>query len=659
MRRLFAAGLLVAAGAVGLWRFPLSPSPASSGLAPAATTSNASPEPRCTFELGEGAAWAVSLRNFSSQPANEPVAPTPVEGPSFGATLVVEPLRSKGSSAILLARFTSVDAQTLAVRPHLGTAMLFEVSDRCELIAFAHSRAVDAATARAQQATVSGLWFRVPTRQAEPATAQDGIGTFSTLLFRDERVIQRRITAYSATWQQGVARPVIDDSYFSATLSRHGWFDSLSSTITLTGALPVKTRFELSASAREFDAHALEGSSRDEADYEWGNLLPVLDFPAESAKPVFSPIELRQQASLRDAAYPQVRDLFVARLETNQNVHEQWPLMARFLEAHPEAVPEYAKWLVGGELPSKRLGVAFLALGKAKVPEARDALLEIRNDQRVLPMNRLRANLALADRGDVGIELAQALSSDSTRINSANPVDSFLARNSALALGMMVGARARSAEVKKQARATIEALLAQGQSKRELSPAFGAMGNTGDPTYLDALRPFTRHPDPEVRAVASKGFRRLRPDQTEDLVTEWLTRETSPEVKRELFRVIYHQHLDAQPQVSPILAHLAALHLKEQPYVLTRQSLVRVLGPLAAKNPEAKAALLEQVKIEVSEQSGLYDLISQYVDGDEISRSLHTRADLWGTPTQATQPDGDPREPDSSFGSQGFETEVP
>lgn len=606
---------------------------AESGVAPgaAATPVEAGAVAPCQFAVGQSAAWRYTQKTTSMTETPGSIDVTrrrQVSDYEFSALLHVTPLSVAASGdAVLLARLSAVDV--MARQTHgaqLEEAFLVRVSPRCQLTGFARGRSVPVATARAQQAAMHQLWFVVPDGETQTASGENGVGRFDAILASAEdqgrRTAQRRITAYSRSWASGPA-PSVEDSFLGVTLGGTTWFESARGTERYGGVGPGAVQTTLSLEPSAVDAAALATASRSEADYLWENLLSRATASVAGRPVTFTAEERAQHAALRDVPFETALDMFASKLANNQNVNEQWPVMARYLEAHPETIPEYAEALKTEAFPSQVRGTAFLALGKARVPEAREALFAIAVDRHLLVLDRHRANLALVEREDVGIEVAQALRSEAKAIRSANEAERFMARNSALALGMLVGVRTRGSDVQDEASGMISDLLAGPQTAGDLRPAFGAMGNTGDVAYLPVLESYARHSDPEVRAAATKGFRRLKPEQTNEFVVSWLSRETSPEVKRELFHVIHHQHLDAREDVSETLARFAAAHLAEQPMVLTRQSLVRILGPLASKYPFAKAALLVQVKHEVHEDSGLYDLISQYVHGDEVSAALH------------------------------------
>jgi hypothetical protein len=619
----------------------------------------------CQFSTGQGASWRMLLTSAATPSAGTGIVVPPTAGPRFSAELSVEPLQT-GDVNVLLARFSDVDAQTLSMQGAFSTPFLLKVTRACEVIGFAREATVALPTARAQQITVSGLWFRVPTQTPEQAQGRDGIGLFDAELFAGEvngaRLVQRKVRRYTQTWT-GQPSPTVDDSFTTVTLGDSGWFSSLVSTEARTAPLVGAFKVELTMQPQAFAPSRLEGLARDESSYVWEDLLARAETPGVANAPRFTELERRQQEAVRGLTPERAMSLFRTQLETNQNVNTQWPMMARYLEVHPEAIPEYADALVSGGFSNRQLGTAFLALGKARVPQAREALLRLHSDATVLPLSRHRASLALVERPDVGLELAKQLRTESSTLSTGNDAQRFGARNSALALGMMVGVRPRSPEVQAEARAAIEALLATGRTARELSPAFGAMGNTGDPSYLEDLAPFTRNPDPDIRAVAPRGFRRLKPEQTEAFVLEWLARETSPDVKRELFHVLHLQHIDAQRDVSPELAHQAAVHLAQQPYLLTRQSLVRLLGPVAATNQEAMAVLLAQAPRELESASGLYTLIANYVPGEELSRVVDAH---WPATAVKAAPAAEPSLPAPQFpavspgaSSSGFVTESP
>jgi hypothetical protein len=602
----------------------------------------------CSYQVGQRMAWAMSTRSSLVVPGQD----RPMDGPRFSARLTLEPLRNASTTepGVMLGRFTEVDVETTQAQGRaFSNGFLLKLSANCEILAYARDPSTPDPTARAQQVTLSELWFKVPDQNGAEATGRDGTGVFKAQLYSDStdgvRIVQRKVLSYSRVWGREQSLPTVDDSFMNVTLASNGWFKSVSSVVSRSSLFGT-ARFEVELVPTPVEATSLETLSRDEKAYVWVDLLPMTLIPATAEAPAFTELERRQQAALRELTLERAVAVFLARLnEPRSSAQDQWPVMARYLEARPEAIPAYAELLTSGGFSSDQLGTAFLALGKAKVPEARSALMQIRADEQVRPLNRHRAALALAERGDVGLELARQLRADSAPLVSGDEVERFLARNSLLALGMLIGTGTRPPAVQDEARAAIREALARGTTALDLRPAFGAMGNTGDVAWLAELETYSHHADPDVRAVAAHGFRRLEPEQSEAFVVGWLSRETSPDVKRELFHVIHHQHLDAQRNVSASIARLAAVHLREQPLLLTRQSIVRVLGPLASTNVEAKAALLDQVPRELNFSTGMYNLISMYVDGDDVSRALQRAQPEFDLATATPPPDSAPDVP--------------
>ena len=608
----------------------------SAGLGASATpTLEAPPAPgepvaaRCTMSAGTRLAWRLKSVVTAELDVSRIGVTGDVQLPptrtQFNALLDVEALRGSAFETVLLARFHHLDPESTARVGAMDSAFLLRVGPDCGLAGFARARDAALPAARQQQATAQLLWFVVPSGERAEAQGADGTGRFTAVVARgeDERgaFAQRRITGYTAMWAGARETLSIKHSLLTVRYGTNGWFDSMEGTDVMSGAGLTRGESQLTVTPQALDGAALASASRDEASYVWEDLLPRPAAAPATPRAEVTVDERRQKEALGRLTFGQALQQFAAQVAHEPNLELQWRGISQYLETRPDQVPTFAAALLHDDLPAPMKVAGYLAMGKANVPQARDALLAIHSARSAPPYDRVRSALALAGRGDVGVELAQQLHRESVLGAGES---SFIAHNALLALTIMSGEHpGRNTEVDHEARAAVQEALERARTPGELGPVFGAIGNLGTPELLPTIQQWSRNPDPEVRAVVPKALRRLPLETSLPVFLEWLRRETYPPVKEAIYLVLHHQHLDARQDIGRELATQAIADLKAQPLILTRQSLVRLLGPVATTYPDVQQALVEQVKLEVGSGSGLYSTISQYVPGDAISVALN------------------------------------
>ncbi len=459
--------------------------------------------------------------------------------------------------------------------------------------------------------------------------AENGLGAFSAVVARDADVVQRRVVAYERAWV-GAEVPTVGDSFLSVQLGDGAWFESMRGEDAVSQGLFSDARASLQVARAQIDPSALTGASRDEQVYVWENLLPRFITPTAAASQEWSVTERAQRAALQHQPLTAAVREFAAAVASEPNADRQWKGLTRYFEVHPEAIGSFVGAMRQPDFPRELKAMGFVAVGHATPSEAREALMVVRDDTAADPFDRLRATLALVGRGDVGADLAALLRRDSrAMVSSPKSAEAFYGRNALLALGMFSGLRQNEDDaVKEEARGAI----AQALEASELEPrgepavtfpaAMGAMGILGDPADLPRIIELSKHPNPEVRALVPQAMRRLTQRTVADFTLEWLSRETSPAVKQELYSVIQHQLLDEHLVATEALARLAVRDLSAQPLLLTRQPLIRMLGPVAARFAFVREALVAQATKEVGTTSGLYSVIAQYVPGDQVAAAL-------------------------------------
>ncbi len=627
------------AGAVALWlgRSP-EPTSASAGAAAARAPQRLghAPEPAqasgpCAFTPGERLGF--SLRSTTAarldlsafgRAGNAPIPQTTLE---TRASLDLEVLHAgEPAGAVLLGRLHQIDPETVARVGPLALPFLVRVRSDCSLAGFARERSAQLVEARGQQAVLHELWWQVPEQERAEASASNGTGAYQAVVARGEDAkgafAQRRIVRYVRGWATPHDGLSIADSLLTIRYGSRPWFDAMEGVEELSGAGTGTSRTRLTVTAQAPADEALAEAPRDPGRYVWEDLLPRRLAAQASQGYTFTTEDRRRHTEQEQVTYPQAMNALAATILTTPNLDSQWREMAAWLEANPKEIPTAAGTFLHPECPSKLQMVGFMALGKARVPEARDVLLEIRANRSVGTWNRIRSTFALVGRQDVGIELARALRSDARALTGSGP-EARYARHALLGLGMMAGLRAgRDAEVSQEAVQAVDEALSAAATADKLSPVFRSIGNIGDPAMQPLVERWRRHEDVEVRALVPHAMRRWPWEAAERFTLEWLREETAPDVKQAMYEVVLGQLVDSRAQASDALVQQALSDLKAGPRLLTRQSLVAILGPAAETRPELQAELAAQAVGELGTRSGLYDALSQYVDAATMHRTL-------------------------------------
>ena len=604
----------------------------------------------CRLPVGETASWSIdSTATFKLDPTLVGGAAdldTPETTSQFHAVLDVEVLREDGADgAVLLGQLRELDSDALQRTGDMTKPFLLRVGADCSVDAFARHLTSGLTPARAQQATLHELWWKEPHDAKQEVRGINSRGVFSAVVAKEldkkGEFAQRRIVRYTQSYAPTGQALDVQDSLLTVRFGEHGWFDSMEGRDESVGGGTKQASTRLSVKTAPPRPHALATADRQESAYKWENLLPQVPNALAAGPKPFTDEEKREHAMLAAVSFESALTGFAHVVQTEHNIDTQWRVMARWLEAHPEAIPTYAGALLSSKFPNKMEAVAFMALGKARVPEARHVLMEMRASPDLDPYDRIRSTLALVGREDVGVELAQQLHASAQHLtNPQAPVnEAMYARNSLLGLGMLAGLRGSAApDVQAEAKAGILEALATATTAEQLSPVFSAMGNMGDLSMLPTIATWSHHPDVEIRALVPDAMSRLRWMDISEFTLEWLQRETAPDVKEAIYRVVRAQMTTDQKIAPDDLVQQSLKDLAQQPPLFTRQLLVRILGPVAAKNPLVRAALVQQAMREVGTKSGLYTAISQYVPGADISKAFHEKDAAAPAPTAIVAP---------------------
>jgi hypothetical protein len=583
----------------------------------ASTAIQAAVTPSCGLTAGQRLDVALTLQGAVEWKGG--AAPLPratVLTESLSATARLEVLEA-GPSSLLLGHFTDVQVKGGAPADAYGQPFLLELDGACEVTRFARHESTTLADARAQQAALWELaWRRTDGPQSLTRSTARGrfVARATTAASPEGGVIaQRRLEAYLELWLGGAAQSVT--GFSSVQAGDTGWFETLSSDETLTSSAgTTRTRVR----AKVTPASGALTVDRDRSHYAWGDWLPRLVARREAMPVTAGDRALRTQVQgLTPAeAVQQVQAAF----EREQNLAAAWPPLRAYLEARPEQTGEVVAQLKGGQVTEAGLNPFFIALGNARTPEAREALLALVHDAKAPPTVRARAMFGLVDRADVGVELARDLQSTSQALES-EPTGArrFVASEALLALSTMSGLH-EDLEVRAVALEAVRAQLRPGADRRSQGTALRALANLGDPALLVDAQPFTVSPDEGVRRAATKVVRRLSPADTEAFALQFLAREPSLLVKKDLFVTLEAQHFDAHAPASAPLARALLPELQSDAHgVIARKALLRLVGGSAiSQEPAVRAVLKAQARRALARRDGLEGDVLQLLTPEEI-----------------------------------------
>lgn len=559
----------------------------------------------CHFEAGQRVDVALTVQTgveLTNAPAPMPRAAMLAE--AITTSVQLEVLEADGAHAVLVGAFADVEVTGHTPARAYAGPFLVEVDTACELTRFAHHQSTQRPEARLQQSVLWELAWRW-TAGDEALARHNARGSYdaraTTTTVGNEVLAQRRIESYGRLWLGGEATHVT--GFGSATVAGGDWFDHLEADETLTSTSgTTRTRVRATASR---GTGALTKLDRDATHYLWADLLST-PMARREALPV-TPTDRALRAQLQDKSAAEVVQLAQGLFAKNQNLPASWPPLRAFLEARPEKTLEVVAELKQGKVTEDGLNTFFIAFGNARTPDARDALLGMMRDTKAPPAIRARAMFSLVDRADVGPPLATEFRAASQALEGdPNGSARFVATESLLALSTMAGLHEDS-EVRGVAVDAVRERLTPDADRRTQATALKAMANLGDPSLLPEAVPYTFSKEERVRRAAAKVVRRMNPADTESFSVDWLRRETSLFVKKDVFVTLEAQHFDAKASAGRQLSRVLIEELKNEEHgVIARKALLRLVGASSlSQEPEVRALLKAQAKRALARRDGL------------------------------------------------------
>lgn len=525
--------------------------------------------------------------------------------------------------SLILARLSKFQSSVVQ-RDHIVEApFLMRIGRDCSVQGYAHDRNLDSGYARIQQAMVHDLSFTAPSGEVTSFEGTDSLGSFEgevSRVARDDReLFVKRIERFEP-WQRGLGA-VREVESFGANVvpSSDAWFESFVLDATYSGT-GLESRRTLEATRIE-EVGSFDGVSRSVDDYIWSDLLATI-IPIEEEAPV-SQSELAARDRLRGYSADEMLDRMIARVDTEGvGIEQTWPELKIYLEARPEMAAVVGQKLMDGSIPDHATMAGFMALGRARTPEARDALLGIMREESNISFDRTRAVFSLVDRADVGDGLAEELAElADPMLTTKDEQEHLLARHALLGLGMYAGLNPKREDIRAIAVEAISEVLEAAPNSVTASPAYGALSNIGDHRLLPMLDGIMDHPDYSTREVAAIATRRMDPDETAEFTQRWLEKEKDWRVKITIYRSLELQTFAAKKMTSRPVLELAVKDLEQGPGVLTRRALIRLLGrAIKTMGPEdplrkkIERQFVSMISFEIEKRTGLYILLTEHLD---------------------------------------------
>ncbi len=286
-------------------------------------------------------------------------------------------------------------------------------------------------------------------------------------------------------------------------------------------------------------------------------------------------------------------------------------LLVLYLRARPQAAGALMELLLAGKIPPEARPDFFRAVGTSGTPEAQDALMEVMRTPRFEKGDRDRAVVAITQ---VKAVTDKALK---TLVEFADHSDEKDLRATAR---LMTGAVEHEAPADQSARraelnGVLKRWVGESSSVSDYHVALAAVGNAGDATLIETVKPLLGDASPYNRASALLALRRMPVHETSGLLAPGFADESSAVVDQAA-RVGLEQSINARGLPDLSVLEAAAARLSREPDSHTRGALINLLGPAAKTVDLAKRALIDQFHREKAAE--LLELIGRYVAASEL-----------------------------------------
>lgn len=269
-------------------------------------------------------------------------------------------------------------------------------------------------------------------------------------------------------------------------------------------------------------------------------------------------------------------------------------LLRDYLCSFPEEASEIPALLLKKDINSGAAASIINALELSGHPEAQKALVSVMQDNHQLPLNRIRAIVALNGIQEPTGEALNALWDQfETRSNS---LSLEMSNTAALALGSISNTlKDEDPDLSMEINFHLaECLSNTGNNKEETIILLKAMGNAADSSLVREIEPFISSEEPAIRAAAAEAYRNYADADSLSILSRQLTIEPEQEVRN----AIVESLINREPDIGciAIVQSLISAETNED----VRYNMIMFLGKNKEDYPQVITTLKEQASQEKS-----------------------------------------------------------
>ena len=566
--------------------------------------------------------WAVNLTAMLAAGRQGAAAAAKDVSLTLSATLQTRVLEVGQKDALLVARIDDLRASGesgLAGSTDVDRPMLLRIDRRCVVTELGLHRDTADDAARLQQATALSLSFRLPTAASGQRFEVDeriALGNCHVRYgaarhARDGAVLFKRPLRCAAP--EAKVPPVrILAGRSRVVLGQGPWFERLDARLRFAvgkGGMTAQGESTAVVTRAQPKPGALPAAV-DRGDYVFG----WRDEPANHGGLRQRQKDQRQWPGLTGMSLADVL-AEIARLVVDRGAGPgaEWRFVTAWLQANPGGAAELVAAMANGQVPESLRPDMFLALMRAGTPASRDALIQALAHPDLAAADRARAASALAGSDAADRQAFEALRAQLGEARPDDPLD--LVGNSAmLGLGIV---SARQGEEQPELAAAVRDELRAHLNGELAHDALAAIGNSGDAELWPDALALASDPLPSRRLAAAGALRRMDPRATAAGFATWLAGKEDARILERLVKGYDLSLLTRQATPPPVALKAAIGQLHKAASTPLRQALIRLIGGLAERSPEAKAALVLAFKREWDNSSK--QLIGVYVDADALT----------------------------------------
>lgn len=558
--------------------------------APGRVAATAAPAaPSCRFEPGETAAFRLesTVRDVRGE-----------EEDHLRGTLswqVVEQLSaSRWRLRAALSDVSHSQALTLPeerARGPLTDPFFVDVDASCRFVGFGFARDWDARRRQLVQTTLLTHEFVLPPTgrtRGWSATQSDGLGPFEASYAMTSRArgpalhIERRKAAYDGQGAAALGLAIVvlgSEATASFDRERPAWMTATS------GLERVQVRVQGEVAADLIQRFSL---TRDDERFVVMRAVAPADADFRNAFDLEVQRDQVVDARMAQMSYEDALQAFLGRFDgTGDPSYAAARELAAWLKSHPEAAQRLVADLGKGAIAEAARPALFLGLELSGTDAARDALSGVLTDPRFRGLDRARAASALSDIGGPTRDTAELLLAQ-----AKDDGDAMVASVSLLGLGKMAR-RSDDDELKTYVRDSLDRELAAAADEGTTHLVLDAMGNSGDPAFVDELGTQLGAESASTRQHAAEALGRLDPAEAGPRLLDQLAHETDPDVSAAMVAA-YHG-----PATTEAIA-LMSDKLAASTSLPERAAIIGWLGSASKTQPEAHSQLVAHVQRETN-----------------------------------------------------------